>query len=307
MKASSRITVRAFFELRITELERTGRWGTASNYAKTERSFRHFCGDSDLYLNDITPGLVEDYNRYLKDRGLIRNSISQYNRVLRALYNEAVRRELVTDLLPFRKVYTGIDKTSKRALSEKDISKIAAVEIKGTLLELAKDMFLFSYATCGMTFVDMVYLRKRSIKGDKVVYYRRKTGSRIEVRLEPVAKRIIRKYVTRTRGSEYVFPILGNLTGKEAYKRFTSALTEYNRALKKLSGEAGIVHVSSYVPRHSWATAARNNGADVSTISEALGHRSERTTIIYLADFDRRKIEKVNKRLVDHLKMFSSL
>lgn len=266
MKASSRITVRAFFELRITELERTGRWGTASNYAKTERSFRHFCADSDLYLNDITPGLVEDYNRYLKDRGLIRNSISQYNRVLRALYNEAVRRELVTDLLPFRKVYTGIDKTSKRALSEKDISKIAAVEIKGTLLELAKDMFLFSYATCGMTFVDMVYLRKRSIKGDKVVYYRRKTGSGIEVRLEPVAKRII------------VFPILGNLTGKDAYKRFTSALTEYNRALKKLSGEAGIVHVSSYVPMHSWATAARNNGANVSTISEALGHRSERTT-----------------------------
>ena len=296
--------VRAFFTLRIAELESEGRWGTANNYAKTERSFRRFCGERELTLGDITPAEIEAYNRYLRECGLIRNSISQYNRVLRALYNEAVKRDLVADCSPFRKVYTGIDKTSKRALSEKDIARIASVETKGPFLELAKDMFLFSYATCGMTFVDMVYLKRKSIKGDRIVYYRRKTGSRIEVRLEGVAKRIIRKYQSRTRGSEYIFPILGNLSGREAYRRFTSALTEYNRALKKISGAAGMTRVSSYVPRHSWATAARNNGADISTISEALGHRSERTTIIYLSSFDRRKIEKVNKKLVDRLKMF---
>lgn len=293
-----------FIEKRIAAIESEGRWGTANNYLKAERSFRNYYGAGELPLRDITPELIGDYNRYLSNKGLIRNSISQYNRVLRAVYNAAVEQDLVTDVSPFRKVYTGVDKTVKRALPEKELARIASVRPKSKTLELARDLFVFSYATCGMAFVDMAYLKKSDICGDTIIYFRRKTGSRIQLRLEPVARKVILKYAGSTVGSPYVFPILGNLTGKEAYCRFTSALTEYNRALRRISKEAGTSHLSSYVPRHSWATAARNNGADVSTVSEALGHSSEKTTRIYLASFDRRKIEKVNKRLVDHLKMF---
>lgn len=307
MKATSRTDFWRFFEERTAILESEGRWGTASNYAKAERSFRRYCGDGPLGLRSITPDLIEGYNRHLYERGLIRNSVSQYNRVLRAVYNEAVRRGLVRDADPFRGVYTGVDRTEKRALGERDLARIASFRPDGGTMELARDLFLFSYAACGMAFVDMAYLRKGDITGDTIIYYRRKTGSRICLRLEPAARRIIMKYSSRTEGSPYVFPILGKLTGREAYRRFTSALAEYNRALRKLSVQAGVPHVSSYVPRHSWATAARNSGADISTVSEALGHRSEQTTRIYLASFDRRKIERVNKRLVDRLKVFGFL
>jgi len=135
-----------------------------------------------------------------------------------------------------------------------------------------------------------------------IIYFRRKTGTRIQLKLEPTARKIIEKYAPQTEDSEYVFPILGQRTGKEAYLRFNTALTEYNRALKELSRLTGTSHLlSSYVPRHSWATAARNNGADISTVSEALGHQSEKTTRIYLASFDHSKIEKVNKKLLGHL------
>lgn len=297
-----------FIEKRIATLESEGRWGTATNYAKIERSLKRFCSDAPLLpLTDITPEFVASYNRHLFDRDLIRNSVSQYNRVLRAIYNEAVRQNLTPDRKPFRKAYTGIDKTTKRALPEKELAKLATAKAKSRSLEMARDLFLFSYATCGMPFVDMAYLKKSCISGNTITYFRRKTGTRIQVRLEPAARQIIDKYARQTADSQYVFPILGQRTGKEAYKRFNSALTMYNRALKTLSRIAGTPRISSYVPRHSWATAARNNGADISTVSEALGHQSEKTTRIYLASFDRRKIETVNKRLVDHLKMFGYL
>lgn len=296
-----------FFEMRIATIENECRWGTARNYVKTERSFRSFYGQRDLRLSDITAELIGDYNRYLYGRGLIRNSVSQYNRVLRAVYNEAVRQDLVDDTRPFRRVYTGIDKTDKRTISEREIAKVASSQVAG-FLEFARDLFIFSYVTCGMPFVDMAYLKKSSIKDGTLTYYRKKTGSRIQIRLSAIATRIIRKYAAKTRGSQYVFPILGERTGKDAYLRAVSALTEYNRSLKKLSRMSGLSRrLTSYVSRHSWATAARNNGARISVISEALGHQSERMTRVYLDSFDDMQVYEINKRLVNKLKLFGFL
>lgn len=298
----------------IAILENEGRWGTARNYGKVKRSFQTFAQISQtqqtsiespaLRLKDIDEDLIERYNRYLYDRGLIRNSVSQYNRVLRAVYNRGVKEHLVSDTRPFENVYVGIDKTVKRALSEREIARIASAPVPERL-GFAKDLFIFSYLTCGMTFVDMSYLKKSDIRDSTLIYYRRKTGSRIQIPLEPLAASIVKKYDTQTTGSNYVFPILipSQPSGRDAYYRCNSALAEYNRALKSISSIAGLSRpVSSYIPRHSWATAARNNGADVSSISEALGHQSERTTRIYLASFDTANIEKVNKRLAAHLR-----
>ena len=293
------------FESRTEAMENEGRWGSAINYAKAERSLKSFIGDKPLSLSDITPKLIKDYNWFLYSKGLLRNTVSQYNRVIRAVYNYAVNEGMVEDCKPFRTVCTRIDKTTKRALPEADIARIASARTNGLPQDHAKDMFLFSYLTCGMTFVDMVYLKKKDVFDDCLVYFRRKTGTRIEVQLEPAARAICEKYSRLSGDSPYVFPILGNRTGKEAYRRMTSALAIYNRELKKISELAGTNRkLSSYVSRHSWATAARNNGADISTVSEALGHRSEKTTRIYLASFDRSRIEKVNHRIVNNLKQF---
>ena len=53
--------------------------------------------------------------------------------------------------------------------------------------------------------------------------------------------------------------------------------------------------MSSHQARHSWATLAKETGAAISVISEGLGHTSEKTTQIYLKEFDRRVVDQVNK------------
>ena len=79
----------------------------------------------------ITGDLICRYNGYLASRGVIRNSISFYNRTLRAIYNKAVRRFNATDTLPFRDVYIGIDKTRSRAIDEKQVARLAGLKFGG--------------------------------------------------------------------------------------------------------------------------------------------------------------------------------
>lgn len=280
-------------------LKESGRYGQSINYRKAGRSFARFIDERALRhpsLREISPSLIKGYNIWLESTGIARNSISFYNRQLRAMYNIAVRAGRIRDCRPFDSVYTGVAKTCKRAISLKDISHICLVS--DTVNETARDMFEFSFCACGMSFADMAYLRKSDIRDGTLTYSRRKTRAQVMVPLGKNAVRIIKKYSSLTPDSPYVFPIIGRATGEKAYRRYLSALTSYNRALKEIARKARThISLTSYVARHSWASAARNTGAPISVISSALGHSTEKTTQIYLDSMDLSKIASVNRKI----------
>ena len=295
----------------IDRLKEEGRFGTSRTYSKTRASFLSFI--KDIRMSEIDRDTIRRYNRYLAGRGVIRNTLSFYNRVLRAMYNKALKEYGFADAHPFDSVYTGIDRTSSRAASEKSIAILATMDLPEVhdreALSLTRDMFLFSYVMRGMPFVDMVYLKKSQIKNGVMTYSRRKTGRTLRIKVEGEALFIINKYSQKNGGSEYVFPILDDHHGRkktfmpeEAYLRYSSSLSLYNRNLRRLSSMAGIAdRLTSYVSRHSWATAAQNIGSGVSVISAALGHSSERMTKIYLGNLNSVIIDDTNRKLLDRL------
>lgn len=100
-------------------------------------------------------------------------------RNLRSVYNKAVKQGHVRQTEPFKNVYTGIDKTSKRAVDEQVVADLKALDLSGMpWLELARDLFLFSYCTRGMSFVDMAYLKKENVTNGVIRYVRKKPGNR---------------------------------------------------------------------------------------------------------------------------------
>ena len=112
------ILVLDYMRMQIEQLRTANRLGTAKNYEKTMCSFGEFLGDIKLPLPAMTEQVIAAYNVFLIRRGLVRNSVSFYMRVLRAVYNKAVRQKLIEQTHPFTEVYTGIDRTRKRAVAE---------------------------------------------------------------------------------------------------------------------------------------------------------------------------------------------
>lgn len=292
------VSVLDFMRNQIRLMRNANRLGTALNYEKTMKNFAEFLGEVNLPFSAMTEQLIADYNAFLIQRGMVRNSISFYMRIMRAVYNKAVRQKLVEQSHPFTEVYTGIDCTRKRAVSESVISQLYKLKLtEGTPLALARDIFMFSYCTRGMTFVDIAYLKKENIYNGVICYARRKTGQLLSVRIEPFVQKIVERYSSAL--SPYVFPILTSTDPKQAYEEYQTALNNHNRLLKRLSKMlSGGCKLTSYTSRHSWATAARNHNVPISVISAGMGHTSEQTTRIYLTMLENSVIDDANQGLI---------
>jgi integrase len=90
--------------------------------------------------------------------------------------------------------------------------------------------------------------------------------------------------------------------GGEGYRQYQSALRSFNNHLRALSQLLGLrENLTSYVARHSWATAAYREGVPVSVISECLGHSSEKVTYNYLASFANRTLRRANRKVISLL------
>ena len=292
------VSVLDFMKNQIRLMRNANRLGTALNYEKTMKNFAEFLDGVNLPFSAMTEQLIADYNAFLVQRGMVRNSISFYMRIMRAVYNKAVRQKLVEQSHPFTEVYTGIDRTRKRAVSEYVISQLYKLKLaEGTPLALARDIFIFSYCTRGMAFVDIAYLKKENIQNGVICYARRKTGQLLSVRIEPSIQRIIDRYSSAL--SPYVFPILTSTETKQSYEEYQVAINNHNRLLRRLSKMLPTgCKLTSYTSRHSWATAARNHNVPISVISAGMGHTSEQTTQIYLTMLENSVIDDANQGLI---------
>lgn len=192
----------------IAQLQQMGRQRTSETYRCTLKSFMQFREGKDVLLEDIDSDLMMMYEAYLRGKGLTKNSTSFYMRILRAVYNRAVEKDLTTNRNPFKHVYTGIDKTIKRAIPLKAIKQIKNLDLSlQPSLDFARDMFLFSFYTRGMSFIDMAYLKKKDLSNGILSYRRRKTGQQLFIRWEKCMREIVDKYDTDYY-SPYLLPIL---------------------------------------------------------------------------------------------------
>ncbi len=290
-----------FMQSVIAGLLQMGKQRTAETYRATLRSFMQFREEKDMLLQEIDADTMLIYEAHLRSKGLARNTTSFYMRILRAVYNRAVEKELTINRNPFKHVYTGVDKTVKRAIPLKAIRQIKNLDLSlHPFLDFARDMFLFSFYTRGMSFIDMAYLRKKDLANGVLTYRRRKTGQQLLIRWEKCMQEIVKKYGTPT-DSPYLLPIITGL-GNSERAQYQTMLHRVNTSLKKIATLAAVpVQLTMYVARHSWASAAKSKNIPISVISEGMGHDSEMTTQIYLASLDTAVVDRANAQILKDL------
>ena len=281
----------------IARLKQMGKIRTAENYSCTLKSFMQFRGDRDVLLSEIDSDLMQLYEAYLHGKGAVRNTSSFYMRILRAVYNRALEKELIEQRNPFKHVYTGVDKTVKRAVPLSAIKRMKNLDLSlQPNLEFARDMFLFSFYTRGMSFIDMAHLKKKDLQNGFLSYRRRKTGQQLVIRWEKCMQEIVDKHHTCGR-NPYLLPILN--FQNESRKQYKYAQSRINVHLKEIANMIGVsIPLSMYVARHSWASIAKSKNIPISVISEGMGHDSELTTQIYLASLDNTIVDNANAQIL---------
>lgn len=272
-------------------------------YTTTLNSFNRFLEGRNLPFKEMTPGVVGRYEQWLAKSGVCRNTSSFYMRILRSVYNQAVEKRLTPQRYPFKHVYTGVCETAKRALPLSTIKKMKSLDLGGNPhLAFARDMFLFSFYTRGMSFVDMAFLQQENIRDGRLRYTRRKTGRTLSIRWEPCMQSIVDRYQSQCSG--YLLPILqgGCADDRSLHRQYKTRIYAVNSALKTISGMLGLQHaITTYSARHSWASIAYCKEIPLSVISEGMGHNSEKMTRIYLSSLDNAAIDRANCVVLEDL------
>lgn len=289
-----------FIRRQIHHKEQIGKVRSSETYRSMLNSFTCFRKGVDLTFDMMDGILMELYEAWMRKCGLTRNSTSFYMRILRTNYKLAVEKGLTPDRHPFRNVYCGIDKTVKRSLPFSEIKKISALDLsRKPSMDFARDMFMFSFCTRGMSFIDMAYLKKADLNNGCLAYRRKKTGQLMMIEWTKQMQDIIDKY--KSDGTSYLLPIITREDGSER-RQYQNQMRKTNRLLKDIANRAGLpLSLSMYYARHSWATIARGRDVPLAVISEGLGHDSETTTQIYLDSIKSSEVDKVNRMILEGL------
>ena len=319
-KTARQFKLLSYFSELINQFERTGNVGNRKVYRDVQNNLARYIGESkDVAFEAITVKFCNGWEAKMRSEGLTEITMSVKFRTLRAVLNKAIGNGYAkVDSYPFARNTAEIHKfqvgkfdtkTTKRAISKADIRKIeayqpvpyvgpyASLRDNTARLLLARDLFLFSYYCGGINFVDMALLTWSSIGTDldekpRLTYIRQKTGGRFSLRLMPAALSILERYQVgqKRHATDYVFPILHQTlhrTPTQRHNRSSKIMSQVNADLKVIGSAVGIATpLTTYVARHSFATALKRSGVSTGIISEAMGHSDERTTQIYLSEFD---------------------
>lgn len=281
----------------IEDLKKIGKKATVKRFDATLNSLLRYTNGNEIVWKELTSTFILGYEEFLIKRGLCRNSTSFYMRNLRAIVNRATEQDFEMPRNLFKHVYMGVDQTVKRAVSLDVIRRIRDIDLSGhPSLDFARKVFMFAFYTRGMSFVDIAFLKKSDLNNGVITYSRQKTRQPLTVKIEPETRELIDSFgESRT---AFLLPILndGVIDTRQQYE---NAYFRINRNLQKVGKMLGLeTKLTLYVARHTWASIAYSNHVALSTISKAMGHNSEKTTIIYLQSLDTSAVDKVNNDII---------
>ncbi|MFA6951356.1 MAG: phage integrase SAM-like domain-containing protein [Lentimicrobiaceae bacterium] len=300
---------------------------TAQSMQSALNSFIDFCGLPFFDINDLTASFMLKYQQSLENTV---RSKTLYPAMLRIIlnhakveFNDEEKDILLVSVNPFRK-YGGVStkyvSKGQRAVTLEELRQIRDVlnvtviyktrhRRTGKMIitpkeiplketerpQLAHDVFMLSFYLIGMNEVDL--FNATSIKGNIISYKRSKTMGRredeayFEVRIEPEAMPLVKKY--RDKRNIRVFDFY------QRYYALDGFITAVNKGLKDIKH-----NLTFYQGRHTWATIAVNDvGLDKQLVHECLNHVDEKMKITdkYVVKSYKRYWE-ANRQVLDYIR-----
>lgn len=248
-----------------------------------------------LTFEDVDKNWLTSFDSFLARTSPSVNARSIHFRNIRAVFNDAIDDE-ITRYYPFRKFKIKRAATPKRSLSVEELRELFAYPVEDHQQKYL-DVFKLSFFLLGINIGDLCKLHK--VIAGRVEYKRAKTHRLYSVKVEPEAMDIIQRY----KGRKQLINPLDNYADYRQYaKRLNDALQSIGEVEIGKQGRKIInpLHpeLTTYWARHTWATIAASLDIPKETIAAALGHGGNTVTDIYI-DFDQRKVDEANRRVID--------
>ena len=283
------------FRQTITKTRNQCKESTHKNKVTAVNAFERFLnktkkGTSPITIDNLTADHIKAFERWALDEGQSPGYVALHMRNLRALINRINGRgnEL------FRLVRTANCQTEKRAVSEDTIKQIRELELaENTSIALTRDIFLFCFYGMGIPLIDAVMLRKSQLQGGYISYRRQKTNRKVKIKVSAELQQLLD--LLSPADSPYLLPILTTNDRADAKRQYLRFYQRYMRALRKIETLLDLdYHITSYTPRHSWASIAYRNNVDINIIARALGHANTNITYAYIKEINDSQLESAN-------------
>lgn len=230
-----------------------------------------------------------------------RNSRNVHYRNIRAVFNDAIDDELTT-CYPFRKFKLKTEPTRKRSLSVRQLRTLRDYPLTAEK-SVYRDIFMLMFYLIGVNAVDLLNAPKGALTNGRLEYIRSKTHKSYSIKVEPEAMRLIEKYA----GTEHLLFVMDSCS---SYKDWLHRMGDNLKTIGTSSrpGHAAgknevplFPGISQYWCRHTWATIAAELDIPKETIAAGLGHEMGcPTTSIYI-NYDYKKVDAANRRIIDYV------
>ncbi|MEO1559038.1 MAG: site-specific integrase [Cyanobacteria bacterium J06632_19] len=286
----------------VDDLKRAERFGNANTYYAVIKVLEKFTEGNDIKFNEVNYDFLKRFENWHFSRGNSINSLSTYMRTIKAIFNKAIKSDVVTrDAYPFTHYRIKTTATEKRALDADSIKSIMVLELKESdNLFHHRNYFLASYMLYGISFMDLAFLKVQNIVDNRLKFQRRKTSKPYDIGVTPQLKEILSFYLRNKDKSDFIFPIIKRGVFELQYKDVLWARKRYNKGLKEIAVKCNIEQrLTSYVSRHSFATQAMLKDVPLQAISAMLGHNRLSTTQVYLKSLPSEILDDYNKKLLE--------
>ena len=211
---------------------------------------------------------IKDYLEFLiNEKHASTSSVNQAYSALKFLYETTLDRKWVMKKIPRVKR----EKKLPTVLDREEVQKLFAV-----IRNLKHRCVLMITYSAGLRISETAHLKSTDIDSKRMLIKVRGKGAKERYTLlSKVALETLRDYWKYYRPAEWLFP------GNPASKPISSSSIQ--RIFKKAKQQAGIIKAATtHSLRHSFATHLLEAGVGLHHVQLLLGHRSPKTTTIYL-------------------------
>ena len=253
---------------------------TVYAYVTDVNLYIKYLNSKDIYLDETDNVTVKNYIEHLLEDGKSERSISRIVISLRSFYNYLKDQKIIRDIPKIYYKSTDQSKKLPEILTVEEVDKIIKIVDKDCNKGIRDNALLeLMYAT-GMKVSEIIKLSVEDVNLD-LLYVRCHDNKNYE-RLIPIgrsAEAALKEYLSIRDmiASAGVHNLFVNLNGNQLTRQGVW------RIVKEYSHKAGInkdVNLNTF--RHSFAVHMLQNGADIRSVQEMLGHSDISTTQVYL-------------------------